>query len=172
MAVLSRKCRVSPPRDPKEDEDRETAEDEYETKSNVLVHSKRTSQQQRQRADSVNHVQADPRVQQLLKEYPRVTQVSSSGYSKLLLQHGIYHHIDTGEVRASHSRMQPLFGKKRRSGTRVQGDVEGGSSQPQRRESMGRPAAHGQEAGDRLLAPLRRLQEFKSQDNNRFICHS
>ena len=61
-------------------------------------------------ADSVNHVQADSRVQQLLKEDPRVTQVSSSGYSKLQLQHGIYHHIDTGEVRA---RARPLFGKKR-----------------------------------------------------------
>ena len=35
-----------------------------------------------------------------------------------------------------------------RSGTRVLGDAEGRSSQPQRRESMGRPAAHGQEAGD------------------------
>ena len=68
-------------------------------------------------ADSVNHVQADPRVQQLLKEYPRVTQVSSSGYSKLLLQHGIYHHIHTGEARASRSRARPLFGKKHRSRT-------------------------------------------------------
>ena len=68
-------------------------------------------------ADSVNHVQADSRVQQLLKEYPRVTQVSSSGYSKLLLQHGIYHHIHTGEARASRSRARPLFGKKHRSRT-------------------------------------------------------
>ena len=44
-------------------------------------------------ANNVNHVQADPRVQKLLKEYSRV---SSSGYSKLLSQHGVYHHIDTG----------------------------------------------------------------------------
>ena len=44
-------------------------------------------------ANNVNHVQADPRVQKLLKEYSRV---SSSGYSKLLPQHGVYHHIDTG----------------------------------------------------------------------------
>ena len=53
------------------------------------------------RANSVNHVQADPRVQKLLKEYPRVTQVSSSSYSKLLPQHEVYHHINTGEARAS-----------------------------------------------------------------------
>ena len=52
MAVLSRKCRASPPRDPQEDKDRETAKDEHATKSSVLVHSKRTSQQQRQRANS------------------------------------------------------------------------------------------------------------------------
>ena len=65
------------------------------------------------RANSVNHVQADPRVQKLLKEYPHVTQVSSSGYSKLLPLHGVYHHIDTGKSRASRSRARPLFGKKR-----------------------------------------------------------
>jgi len=64
-------------------------------------------------ANNVNHVQADPRVQKLLKEYSQVTQVSSSGYSKLLPQHGIFHHIDTGEARASRSRARPLFGKKR-----------------------------------------------------------
>ena len=29
--------------------------------------------------DSVNHVQADRKVQQLLREFPRVTKVSSSG---------------------------------------------------------------------------------------------
>ena len=63
-------------------------------------------------ANNVNHVQADPRVQKLLKEYSCVTQVSSSGYSKLLPQHGVYHHIDTNEARASHSRTRPLFGKK------------------------------------------------------------
>ena len=66
-------------------------------------------------ANNVNHVQADPRVQKLLKEYSRVTQVSSSGYSKLLPQHGVFHHIDTGEAR---SRAQPLFGKKRATAKR------------------------------------------------------
>ena len=41
------KMLASPPRDPREYEDRETAEDEHATKSSVLVHSKRTSQQRR-----------------------------------------------------------------------------------------------------------------------------
>ena len=59
--------------------------------------------------DSVNQIQADPRVQQLLKDFPRVAQVS---YSKLPLQHGFYHHIDTGTARASRSHVQLLFGKK------------------------------------------------------------
>ena len=40
---FSRKCRASPPRDPRED--READEDEHATKSSVFVHSKRTSQQ-------------------------------------------------------------------------------------------------------------------------------
>ena len=63
--------------------------------------------------DSVNQVQADPRVQQLLKDFPRVTQVSCSGYSKLWPQQGVYHHIDTGTAQASRSRARQLFGKKR-----------------------------------------------------------
>ena len=72
----------------------------------------------RTRPANVNHVQADPRVQKLLKEYSRVTQVSSSGYSKLLPQHGVYHHIDTGKARASRSRARLLFGKKRAAAER------------------------------------------------------
>ena len=69
-------------------------------------------------ANNVNHVQADPRVQKLLKEYSRVTQVSSSGYSKLLSQHGVYHHIDTGKARALCSCARLLFGKKRAAAER------------------------------------------------------
>ena len=72
-----------------------------------------SSQPPTRRTNSLNHVQADPRVKKLLKEYPRVTQVSSSGYSKLLPQHGVYHHIHKGEGQASRSRARPLLGKKR-----------------------------------------------------------
>merc|ERR1711911_519752 len=68
--------------------------------------------------DSVNHVQADQKVRQLLRDFPRVTQVSSSGYSKLRPQHGVYHEINTGNAQPSRSRARPLFGKKRAAAER------------------------------------------------------
>ena len=111
-------------------------------------------------ANNVNHVQADPRVQKLLKEY---TQVSSSGYSKLLPQHNIHHHIEMGEAQASRSCSLPLFGKKREF------------------KAMLKAGVVSRSAGSPWAAPLhmvkkpgtmRRLPQPKSQDNNRFICHS
>ena len=68
--------------------------------------------------DSVNHVQADRKVRQLLRDFPRVTQVSSSGYSKLRPQHGVYHEINTGNAQPSRSLVRPLFGKKRAAAER------------------------------------------------------
>ena len=68
--------------------------------------------------DSVNHVQVDRKVKQLLRDFPQVTRVSSSGYSKLRPQHGIQHEINTGGAQPSRSRARPLFGKKRAAALR------------------------------------------------------
>ena len=68
--------------------------------------------------DSVNHVQVDQKVQQLFREFPQITRVSSSGYSKLRPQHGVQHEINTGGAQPSRSRARPLFGKKRAAALR------------------------------------------------------
>ena len=43
------------------------------------------------RTSHVNQVQIDQRVRKMLKNFPKVTKVSSSGYSKLQPQHGMEH---------------------------------------------------------------------------------
>ena len=59
-------------------------------------------------------VQVDQRVNNILRDFPQVTRVSSSGYSKLQTQHGVEHIIETGDARpARRHRARPLFGKKR-----------------------------------------------------------
>ena len=62
--------------------------------------------------DSVNHVQVNRKVKQLFREFPEVTRVSSSGYSKLMPQHGVEHEIRTDGAQPSRARARPLFGKK------------------------------------------------------------
>ena len=65
------------------------------------------------RAGHVNQVQIDQQRSNILKNFPQVTKVSSSGYSKLQPQHGVEHVIQTGDSRPARSPAPLLFGKKR-----------------------------------------------------------
>ena len=109
--------------------------------------------------DSVNHVQVNRKVKQLFKEFPEVTRVSSSGYSKLMPQHGIQHEIHTGEAQPSRARAAAFREEAGRCQARVRRDAEGWHSGQEREQSLGRATPHGPEARIGFLATLRRLQE-------------
>ena len=101
----------------------------------------------KQQAGHVNQVQVDQQVKNIIRDFPQVTRVSSSSYSKLQPQHG----VETGKI------WEEAWGR----GKRVPRNGVCGHNQRQYGEPMGRAAAHGEENRPRWMEALRGLLQFK-----------
>ena len=148
MAVLLRRCRVSPPRDPQEDEDRETSSSTAKGQANSNASAPTAA------AAPINHVRLQRPKHGLLF-------VSCRDTGRQFL-------VDGGSAVTLWPQSQPLHGARPVNVTLTSAS---GNTIPTFGTTRGEINL-GQEAGDRLLAPMWRLPQPKPQDNNRFICHS
>ena len=64
---------------------------------------------------NINNVSVQSKLASLLREFPNIGAVNSSGYSKFAPTQGVKHHIDTNNTRLVRSLTRPLFGTKKKA---------------------------------------------------------